>query len=139
MKKVFFLVHRQARDSAASYCMSAPDGYVVMVSPPGRSNDQNEKFHSMITEIATQCRHQHLAFDVDTWKRLLVDQFRRDTYDDEVIGKYWREHPINLIPSLDGSGMVALGEQTRRFPRYVASGFIEWLYAWGSQNGAEFN
>jgi hypothetical protein len=34
---------------------------------------------------------------------------------------------------------VALGTQTRDFPKYVAAGFIEWLYHYGANNGIEWS
>ena len=38
------------------------------------------------------------------------------------------------MPSLDGQTLVALGNQTREFPMYVMSGFVEWLLYFGAEN-----
>jgi hypothetical protein len=43
--------------------------------------------------------------------------------------------PSTVLPSLDGSGVVQLGIQTRRFTVRQASEFIEYLFAWGAENG----
>ena len=47
--------------------------------------------------------------------------------------------PITVMPSLDGTAIVALGEQTRKFPKKVASAFIEWLNAWGAENDVRYS
>ena len=44
-----------------------------------------------------------------------------------------------LVPSLDGTGIVQLGLQTRKFKKDESSQFIEWLFAWGAENGVTFN
>jgi hypothetical protein len=82
----------------------------------------------MIGEIAKQAQHLGASWTSEEWKRLLVDQFCRDT--DRKPGK--------VVPSLDGGAIVQLGVQTRKFSKEDGSEFIEWLHAWGSQNGITF-
>jgi hypothetical protein len=130
MKKALVLANATARGAAADYCYSVPDGTICEFRPPKKSRDQEMKYHAIINEIAASHRHLNRALDAETWKRLLVDQFRRDTQDDGEIGEYWRQHPIEFIPALDGSGLVILGDQTRDFPKVVAMAFIDWLEAW---------
>jgi hypothetical protein len=40
-----------------------------------------------------------------------------------------------IVPSLDGSGIVQLGLQSRKLTKEQASEFVEFLYAWSTQNG----
>lgn len=131
-RHTFRLVHSEARRRCAEYAMQAPEGTVVRFAPPSKSREQEEKYHAMISDIAHQCQHLNKSFDAETWKRLLVDQFKRETLTDEILGPYWSSHKLDIIPSLDRSALVVLGEQTRKFPKYVAAAFIEWLYAWGA-------
>ena len=101
----------------------------------GKSREQEMRYHAMIGDVARQCRHLNQEFDAETWKRLLVDQFKRDTLrEPECCAKYWARHQLSVIPSLDGSAVVVLGEQTRQFPMKVATVFIEWLLAWGGNS-----
>lgn len=130
MKKTLVLANATARSAASDYCYSVPDGTICEFRPARKSRDQESKYHVIIGEIAASHRHLNRALDAETWKRLLVDQFRRDTLDDGEIGEYWRQHPIEFIPALDGSGLVILGDQTRDFPKVVAMAFIDWLEAW---------
>ncbi len=43
-----------------------------------------------------------------------------------------------FVQSLDGTGIVQLGLQSRKFSKEEATGFVEWLLAWGAQNGITY-
>ena len=90
-----------------------------------KSREQEEKYHAMINDIAKQAQHLGAKWSSEDWKRLLVDQFLRET--DDIQGK--------IVPNLDGSGIVQLGLQTRKFTKDQASEFVEWLYSWSANNG----
>ena len=90
-----------------------------------KSREQEEKYHAMINDIAKQAQHLGAKWSSDDWKRLLVDQYLRET--DDIQSK--------IVPNLDGSGIVQLGLQTRNFTKDQASEFIEWLYSWSANNG----
>ncbi len=104
-----------------------------------KTRDQEERYHAMLNDVARQCTHLNERFDDDSWKRLCVDMFRKDSMSDPRLAEYWKRRGFRLVPSLDGSGLVVLGEQTRKFPKYVASAFIEWLYAYGAQNDVSWS
>jgi hypothetical protein len=90
-----------------------------------KSREQEEKYHAMINDIAKQAQHLGAKWSSEDWKRLLVDQFLRET--ENIQGK--------IVPNLDGSGIVQLGLQTRKFTKDQASEFVEWLYSWAANNG----
>src|SRR5437868_15547321 len=46
-KRIFRLVHAQARAGAELAIRLAPDGYMVVISEPTRTLDQNAKFHAV--------------------------------------------------------------------------------------------
>lgn len=93
-----------------------------------RSNEQNEKYHAMIGDIAKQASHLGSKWDDESWKRLLVDLFLREN------GMYNGK----ILQNLDGTGIIQLGFQTRNFTKEQASEFVEWLHAWGANNGITF-
>jgi hypothetical protein len=66
-------------------------------------------------------------WDAESWKRLLVWQFCKDKQIDA--GK--------IVPSLDMTGVVQLGQQTRKFTKEQASEFVEFLLSWCAENGIE--
>jgi hypothetical protein len=90
-----------------------------------KTREQEEKYHAMIADIAKQAQHLGAKWSSEDWKRLLVDQFLRETEDKQS----------KIIPNLDGTGIVQLGFQTRKFTKEQASEFVEWLYSWSANNG----
>lgn len=105
-----------------------------------KTRDQECKYHAMLNDIAQQSMHLNQKLDLDSWKRLCVAQFRADCIANDIprLAAYWKCQEFRLMPSIDGSSLVQLGAQTRDFPKYVAAGFVEWLYHYGAENGIEW-
>jgi hypothetical protein len=101
---------------------------VLEIKLANKSREQEEKYHSMIGEIAKQAQHMGASWDAESWKRLLVDQFCKDTGLKTGV----------VMPNLSGDGIVQLGFQTRKFTKEQASEFVEWLYAWGADKGITY-
>jgi hypothetical protein len=111
----------------------------VRICDQDKSRDAEEKYHAMVGEIAAQVEVGGRLRDAETMKRLLVDQFKADTLNDPEFADDWAKFgTVDMAPSLDGQRVVVLGTQTRHFTRKLASGFIEWLYAWGADAGVVF-
>lgn len=98
------------------------------IKAESKTRDQEEKYHAMIGEIATQAQHLGAKWSTEDWKRLLIDLFAKES--GLQGGK--------IIPSLDGQGIVQLGFQTRNFTKEQAMEFITFLEAWGASNGIIF-
>lgn len=90
-----------------------------------KSRDQEEMYHAIIGQVAKQASHLGAKWSAEDWKRFLVWQFAKEV--GISTGK--------LVPSLDGTGIVQLGLQTRKFTKDEASQFTEWLIAWTAENG----
>jgi hypothetical protein len=110
----------------------------ITESTKPKTRDQEMKYHAMFGDIAKQCEFMGKKWDADDWKRLLVDAFYRATKDDPDLSGEWEKVMPHMVPSLDGSGVVQLGAQTRRFTKKLASAFIEYLYAWGAEQGVQW-
>lgn len=108
---------------------------IVIDDPlPAKSRDQEAKYHAMIGDIARQYEHCGRRWAEDDMKRILIDQFKRDTIKDPDIAGLWHSMGVmEMAPALDGSGVVMLGVQSRKFPLRLAIVFIEWLYALGAE------
>ncbi|MDD4971884.1 MAG: recombination protein NinB [Paludibacter sp.] len=106
-----------------------------------RTLEQNSKIHAILNDISHQSKHLNQALDIDSWKRLCVKQFADDCIEQNIprLADYWRNNSVKLIPSIDGRSLVALGQQTREFPKYVAAGFITWLEAYCVNNNIELH
>jgi hypothetical protein len=108
--------------------LSAGKQLRMEIKRESRSDEQNDKYHVMLSEIATQAQHLGAKWSTEDWKRLMVDLFAKETGLEG--GK--------IIPSLDGQGIVQLGLQTRNFTKEQAMDFITFLEAWGASNGIIF-
>lgn len=132
---MIFTITAQSRAAICYRIMASPEGHVVRISEPRKSREQEEKYHAMIGDIAKQYLFCERRWDAEDMKRLLIDQFRRDTANDDEFRELWKQlRKTDLAPSLDGSGVVALGIQSKRFPKKLASAFIEWLFAFGAEH-----
>ena len=98
------------------------------IKAESKSRDQEAKYHAMLGEIAEQASHLGAKWSAEDWKRLMVDLFAKET--GLQGGK--------IIPSLDGTGIVQLGLQTRNFTKEQAAEFIAFLDAWAAVNGIIF-
>ena len=107
----------------------APYGYMLTLQEQIKKREQEEKYHAQIGDIAKQCKFMGQKFSREDWKRMLIDAFARVKAEEgKPLKGYGR-----IVPSLDGTGFVQLGIQSRDFSKSIASEFIEHLYAWGSQ------
>jgi hypothetical protein len=109
--------------------ISADYGNHLGRAPVRRSLDQNAKYHAILEEIAVQAAHLGSKWDAESWKRLLLDSFARET--NRPRGR--------VIPNLTGDGVVEIGLQSRKFTKADASEFVEFLHSWCSLNGVELS
>lgn len=128
-RRVFHLVNDAVRRNARQAIINAPEGYICDISPPTKKRIQEEKYHAMIGDIAKQVDLIGCRRSAEDAKRLLIDAFARVMRE---AGTPLRQEG-RILPSLDGSGFVQLGIQSRKFTVKEASEFIEYLYAFGSE------
>jgi len=123
-KRFFRLVHSQARKLAAECCMNAPEGWVVKISEPTRTLDQNAAQWPILQAFAEQLQwsingRMEWITDED-WKNILTAAFRQEL--------------VRVAPGLDG-GMVLLGARTSQFGKREFSDWLEFLHATAAARG----
>jgi hypothetical protein len=123
-KKVYILANPTARQNAIEAVKSAQDGFKVTVAEPTRSLDANALLHSLITELANQLQWAGKKRDVEIWKRLLVAAWCRT-----------KGEPIEILPAIDGNGVDIVPARTSKLSKKDCSDLIEYIYAYGSENG----
>lgn len=126
-KRVFRLVHATARRLAQEAITSAPDGYVVEVKEPTRNSEQNAKLHACLHDISRQLTWHGERMDIEDWKRLLTAAWARA-----------EREPVKLIPALDGQGFDVLYRRTSRMSKSEMAGLIEYVLAWGTEQGVRW-
>jgi len=123
-KRFFRLVHNQARRLAADCVWQVPDGWVVKISEPTRSLDQNAAQWPILEAFAEQLDWQingrACKLTADEWKDILTSAFRQDV--------------ARIAPGLDG-GMVLLGARTSQFGKREFSDWLEFLQATAAERG----
>jgi hypothetical protein len=65
--------------------------------------------------------------DPDVWKRLLTAAWCRAHGEN-----------IEILPALDGNGFDIVYRKTSRLTKAECADLIEYIYAWGTQNGVKF-
>lgn len=109
---------------------------MLTVKDETRRDGQNAHFHALIADIAKQIGGE-LA-DEDDAKRILLSAFRIDTLRDPDFADEWRKlGDLRIGRGLRGE-TVLLGNQTRNLSVRLASGFIEWLNAFGIEHNVRF-
>jgi hypothetical protein len=122
-RRPFFLMHDQARNNAARYCMEAPAGWMVVFSEPKRSNLQNAMFHAIVGDIAKSglkwCGKTRTA---SQWKVLLVSGHSAATNEGS-----------EMVPGLEGE-FVNLRESTALMSKKRGASLIEYALAFCAMN-----
>lgn len=72
MRQIYRLVHEQARQRATQAVKSAPDGFVVRISPATRNLEQNALLHALLGEIAATQKYMGRTLTPDQYKVLFI-------------------------------------------------------------------
>ncbi len=124
--QVFWLNGPSGHQIAARAVLAGPEGYRVTIED-ARTDAQNDHAHAALTDIAQQVNWHGKKLNVLTWKRLTMAAFLRE------IG-----HQPELIPALDGNGFDVIFEHSSKLGKRKFSAWLEWIYAFGTQNGVVF-
>lgn len=124
----FRLVSPIARRNALTAVAEAPEGYVVTVEEETRTLEQNSAAHAALADIMEQVTWQGKKFNLLTWKRLTQASFLRE-----------QGEQVEMIPALDGNGFDVLYEKSSKWGKKKFSAWLEWIHAFGAQNGVTFH
>ncbi len=122
-KRIFILAHRQARAGAELAIHGAPDGYIVTISEPTRTLEQNAKFHAICSDVAKQGSFMGRKLTALQWKTLFVSGHSIAT-----------ERGADIVPGLEGE-FVNIRESTATMGVRRKSSLIEYTLAWCAENG----
>lgn len=124
MKKVFVLAHIAARRNAVDAVMRAPDDYMVAISEPNRSLDQNAAQWPILQAFSDQLQWpvngSLVMLTPDEWKDILTAAFEQEN--------------ARLAMGLNG-GVVMLGARTSKYGKRKFSEWLEFLHATAAARG----
>lgn len=99
----------------------------VELKPERRSDSENRMLHAMLGHVAKTMEWAGKKRDTETWKRLLVAAWCRA-----------RNESVELLPAVDGHGVDIVFRRTSQLSRAECAELIEFIFAWGSDNGIQF-
>jgi len=101
-----------------------PDGHVVItIGNESRGEQQSRKFHAMCGDVARQCQWAGKKRTAEQWKLLFVSAHAVAT-----------KQGAEIVPGLEGE-FLNIRESTARMGVKRMASLIEYVYAWGAENG----
>ena len=121
-KRIFRLVHPEARRRAMACVADAPEGYVVTVQEPTRNSEINAALHATLGDISEQVEWAGRKWDIETWKRLLVAAWARASGE-----------PVVMLPALDGAGVDIVFRRTSQMTQAEMRDLMAFIDAWSAE------
>lgn len=121
-KRLFRLVHTQARQGAIAAIGEAPDGYVVEIKEPTRNLEQSAKFHAMCGDISRQKPFAGQMRKPEQWKVLLVSGHAIAT-----------KQGSEMVPGIEGE-WCNLRESTAKMSTKRMASLIEYVNSYCVEN-----
>lgn len=111
------------RSKAVQGVLKAPDGYVLELREPKRTDDQNSALWGLLNQIQRQRpKHNGVSMTPDTWKAVFLQALGAE---------------MVFVPTLDGTGMFPLGHRSSQLTKAEFSGLLELMLAWCAEQKIE--
>lgn len=121
MPKIVLIGDTQ-REYARQSIDKAPDGAVVSILKPTRSNEQNAKMWAMLEDVR-RAEPEGRKWTKETWKAAFMHSLG---------------HQIHFAEGLDNSGPFPVGFRSSHLTVQQMSDLIEVIYEYGSRHGVEW-
>jgi hypothetical protein len=121
-KQTFVMSHDLARRRAMQAVADAPAGYVIQVSEPTRSLEQNARMWAMLADISRQVVWHGKKLDTDSWKAVFTASLKK----------------LNVVPNLTNDGFVVLGMSTSKMSKAEMSELQELMAAFGAEHSVKW-
>ena len=111
------------RERASRWIAQAAFGTRVEFKQAKRSLDQNSLMWALLTEVAMQKEHCGHKYPPQIWKCLFMHACGQE---------------MKFLPSLDGQSVIPLDFRSSDLGKDEMTDLIEFIFAWGAQNGVAF-
>lgn len=122
-KQLFRLINIDVRRRAANAVMSAPEGYIVRVTPPTRSLEANAALWAMLADISAQVVWHGRKLDSESWKHVFSSSLQKQ----------------DVVPNLDGTGFVVMGISTSKMTKREMSDLLELIQSFGASHNVKWS
>lgn len=119
MKQTFILAHDIARQRAQEAVRNAPQGFVIEIKEQSRNLNQNALLWALLHDLEIQANWHGMKLSSEEWKDLLSAGLTKS----------------RVVPNIEGSGFVILGQRTSRMSKRQFAELIELIYAFGAERG----
>ncbi len=116
------LINQDVRNRAKQAIDAAQEGYIVKISEPTRSLDQNALMWPLLDEVSKQVVWYGNKLTKEEWKDVFSASLKKQ----------------KVVPGLDG-GFVVCGQSTSKMSKRDFSELCELIKAFGAQNNVKFN
>lgn len=118
------LVSPEIRQRAVHWVERLPEGTRVDFKAPKRSLEQNARLWAMLTDVATQKEHAGRKYTPDQWKVLFMHACGRE---------------VQFLPALNEPTFIPWGQSSSDLSKGEMTELIEFIHAWGAENGVVFH
>lgn len=121
MSRHFLTLTKANRQKAVQGVLAAPDGYVLELREPKRTDDQNAALWGLLNQIQRQRpTHNGVRMTPDLWKHVFMDALGSE---------------MALLPKLDGDGFFPIGHRSSRLTKGEFANLLTVILAWTAREG----
>lgn len=117
------IILRHDRRPAHALVAQAPDGAVLNIALPRRSNDQNSAMWARLSDVS-RAKPEGRDLPPDLWKCLFM----------AACG-----HRVRFEPGIDGEGVIPLGFRSSRLSKAEMSDLLECIAEYGARHGVAWS
>lgn len=99
-----------------------PDGDMVVLTERTRSLDQNALLWALLTDVSRQVVWYERTMTPGEWKDFFSASLQK----------------LNVVPNMEGTGFIALGQSTSRMTKRMFSDLCELIQAFGSERNVRW-
>jgi hypothetical protein len=103
--------------------LMAEQVFDISIRPETRSTAQNRLLFSCLDDISKQVVWHGKKLDKMDWKNIFSATM----------------HKLEVVPNLDGTGFVALGQSTSKMTRKEMSEMVDLIHAFGSERNVRWS
>lgn len=119
MSRHILTLTKHNRAKAVIGVSNAPDGYVLELREPKRTDEQNSALHGLIAQILKQRpKHFGVAMTKESYKAVFL----------QALG-----HEGVFLPTLDGDGVFPMGQRTSQLTKAEFTALIELILAFAAR------
>ena len=123
-RALLVLNHDADRAKAMHWVNKAPLGTRIEFKASKRTLPQNDRLWAMLTDVAAHQKSKGRDYTTEEWKLLFMHAWGRE---------------VRFLPGLDNKSVVPIGQSSSDLSKDEMTDLIEFIHAWGAENGVAFN